>query len=158
MSIENLSNDNLRQLSNDSQPAVRKPSIDEVDQLADELAEEFNNPGWRSWYCGYINRYGIEQVVLWRDKARMGNSPARLFSTYLKQARKRGAPEVEHVNTPVTSITSEQLPSSKSDTVYIPVGDLTQAEVDRIVSEGIDDFIRTESPEPAKAIPWMNDD
>jgi len=62
------------------------PSIEEVDNLADELANEYNNPDFRTWYCLLINQFGADEVRRWQALVRTGNYPARLFSYYAKQA------------------------------------------------------------------------
>jgi len=60
--------------------------IDAVDRLADELASEYSNVKYRSWYCKIIYTFGVEQVLEWRRRALEGREPAKLFSKYAKDA------------------------------------------------------------------------
>lgn len=62
-------------------------SIDAVDKLADELVTDYNNVQFRQWYCGVIYQYGYAQVSEWRNRAKEGREPAKLFSKYVKDAR-----------------------------------------------------------------------
>ena len=72
--------------SSSSKPIKQLP-IDAVDKVADELVAEYNNPGYRRWYCGVIYQYGFAQVEEWRKRAVEGRDPARLFSKHVKDAR-----------------------------------------------------------------------
>lgn len=67
-------------------PSKQLP-IEAVDRLADEIVEEYSNPGFRQWYCGVIYQFGFSQVAEWRARAKEGREPARLFSKYVKEAR-----------------------------------------------------------------------
>jgi hypothetical protein len=73
----------------------RRPEMVIVDSLVDELVKEYDNPGFRRWYCGVIYEFGLDRVGEWRRRASDGKTPARLFSAYVKQAYKyksRGSP------------------------------------------------------------------
>jgi hypothetical protein len=61
--------------------------IEAVDTLADELVAEYNNPGYRRWYCGVIKDFGFSKVHEWRRRASEGKEPAKLFSKYVKDSR-----------------------------------------------------------------------
>jgi hypothetical protein len=65
----------------------RNLSIDAVDELADELALDYRNPQFRQWYCGVIYEFGFAKVLEWRVRAKEGDTPAKLFSKYVKDAR-----------------------------------------------------------------------
>ena len=78
---------NEEQLDNSPLPH-NKPPIDEVDTLADELANSYNNQGYRTWYCGVIYEFGIEKVHYWQHKASGGEYPGKLFGYYVRQARR----------------------------------------------------------------------
>lgn len=65
-----------------------KLSLAIVDSVADELVREYGNPEFRRWYCGVIYKFGLDRVEQWRRRASEGKQPARLFSTYVKQAEK----------------------------------------------------------------------
>jgi predicted adenine nucleotide alpha hydrolase (AANH) superfamily ATPase len=69
----------------------RNLAIDAVDELADEIALSYKNLQFRQWYCGVIYDFGFAKVNEWRVRANEGNYPARLFSKYVKDARKYGA-------------------------------------------------------------------
>jgi hypothetical protein len=71
--------------SSDSKPTKQIP-IESVDRLADELASEYSNIKYRSWYCKVIYTFGVEQVLEWRSRATEGREPAKLFSKYAKDA------------------------------------------------------------------------
>jgi hypothetical protein len=78
-------------LGNNRLPLIQIP-IEQVDDLADELVEEYSNPDYRKWYCGIIYEFGVERVKKWRHRASTGNSPGSLFSTYVTQARGTAGP------------------------------------------------------------------
>lgn len=65
---------------------VKQIPIEQVDELADELVEEYANPNFRAWYCGVILRYGVPKVHEWRRRASEGNEPGKLFTSYVNQA------------------------------------------------------------------------
>lgn len=67
---------------------VKQLPIDAVDRIADSLVSEYVNPEWRKWYCGVIYEFGPAQVEEWRKRADDGKVPAKLFTTYVTQARK----------------------------------------------------------------------
>ena len=72
-----------------------KPALAIVDSVADGLVKEYDNPEFRRWYCSVIYKFGLDKVEEWRRRASEGKNPARLFSTYVKQAEKykpRGSP------------------------------------------------------------------
>jgi len=71
--------------SSSNKPNKQIP-IASVDGLADELASEYSNAGYRSWYCKVIYAFGVEQVFEWRRRASEGREPAKLFSKYAKDA------------------------------------------------------------------------
>jgi len=82
-----------QQMPNDehrTRPKLDLP-IDAVDRLADQLVDVFNNKKFRDWYCGVIYEFGFSQVLEWQSRASTGKEPAKLFSTYVKQARTYGA-------------------------------------------------------------------
>lgn len=82
---------NNSQLTNDHSVKKYKKQLPlaTVDAIADELVLEFSNPGYRSWYCGVIYDFGIAQVQEWRKRAAEGNEPAKLFSAYVTQSRRK---------------------------------------------------------------------
>jgi hypothetical protein len=89
---------NKYQLPNDNsgnRVLIKQLPIEAVDNLADELVEEYDNPQFRRWYCGVVNDFGFTQVYEWRRRAAEGKMPAKLFSKYVKDARtfrtRRGA-------------------------------------------------------------------
>lgn len=75
----------------------KRPPIEQVDKLADELVAEYNNSDYRAWYCGVINTHGITRVIEWRGRAKEGNLPGKLFTHYVNQAGgyKKGRNDVE---------------------------------------------------------------
>lgn len=64
-----------------------KPPLAVVDSVVDGLVKEYDNPKFRQWYCGVVYEFGLDKVEEWRKRACEGNSPAKLFSSYVKQAR-----------------------------------------------------------------------
>lgn len=81
--------DLLPQLPNDNSgnKPIKQLSIEAVDKLADELVAEYDNLGFRQWYCALIYQFGFAKVNEWRKRAAEGNEPAKLFSKYVKDAR-----------------------------------------------------------------------
>jgi hypothetical protein len=63
-----------------------KPSIGEVDALANELANRYENHSFRRWYCKVINTLGIQKTRELAERADESKSPGRLFSTLAKEA------------------------------------------------------------------------
>ena len=59
-----------------------------VDRIADELVKEYNNQGFRRWYCGVIQEFGFTKVNEWQRRSKEGREPGKLFSMYVKDARK----------------------------------------------------------------------
>lgn len=72
-----------------------RPALAIVDSVVDGLVKEYDNPEFRRWYCSVVYEFGLDKVEEWRRRASEGKTPARLFSTYVKQAQKykpRGSP------------------------------------------------------------------
>lgn len=65
----------------------KKLAINVVDKIADELSSEYNNLRFRNWYCGVIYQFGPSKVHEWQVRAKEGDTPAKLFSKYVKDAR-----------------------------------------------------------------------
>ena len=63
-----------------------KPRIAQVDDIANELVKEYNNPDYRKWYCGVIKKFGVARVNEWQDRAKSGKYPGRLFTSYVNEA------------------------------------------------------------------------
>jgi len=61
--------------------------IDLVNDLARELVKEYSNPDFYKWYCGVIYQFSPNKVHEWRVRAKDGDTPAKLFSKYVKDAR-----------------------------------------------------------------------
>jgi len=139
---------NREQLAND-QLTSTKPSLEKVDMLADELCSEYDNLGFRKWYCKVINDFGIERVVAWQENSRSGSTPAKLFSYYVKQAREEATIE-ETVN---------KESQVKQDEVYEPTDyDLTDEGIKLGLDEAWDKMERNETSSEPKAIPWLKDE
>jgi len=66
--------------------SIKQPPIGQVDEMADKLVTDFDNPGYRRWYCGVINKFGVAKVYEWHRRAQEGNNPGKLFTTYVNQA------------------------------------------------------------------------
>lgn len=64
----------------------KQPPIGQVDELADKLVADYDNPGYRRWYCGVINKFGIAKVYEWQRRAQEGDNPGKLFTAYVNQA------------------------------------------------------------------------
>lgn len=118
---ENRLSGNREQLNN-SPLSLNKPPIDSVDELADELATDYSNPNYRTWYCGVIYEFGIEKVRYWQQKASNGNFPGKLFGYYVRQAR---SGKVEQPRDNSTNSDTQ----SDIDTVYPVRGDETDEEL-----------------------------
>jgi len=138
-----------KQLGND-QLSGAKPSLEKVDKLADELCSEYDNFGFRKWYCKVINDYGIERVTAWQENSRSGATPAKLFSYYVKQARE------EKTNFDEATNTESQV---NQDEVYEPTDyDLTDEGIKKGMDEAWEKLNRNEPTIEPKAIPWLKDD
>lgn len=150
MTNGNLTNGNWKQMANGSNQLPTKPvPIDVVDSLADELIVEYENPNWRPWYCGVINQFGLDQVTIWRGRSKSANSPARLFSHYVKQAR-------EGTVAIVDALPKTDALSTNYD-IYMPTDDeLTDEAVKQALDEGFRKFELDKSEH--KAVPWLKKD
>lgn len=131
-----------------NQLPVKQIPIEEVDSLADELVSLYHNPAFRQWYCGVIYEFGINQVVTWQRRAEKADEPAKLFSYYVKQAR-RGKAQNSNIKSSADSGT---------DTVYTPSDEeLT----DEALSHSLDNVhiedVRGMAA-PGKAVPWLDED
>lgn len=82
----------------DKQQDTEKPTLSVVDQLAEDLASEHENTGWEKWYCGIIYEFGVEVVSNWRERVLTSDSPGRLFSYIVKQARSEKSKESDCTN------------------------------------------------------------
>lgn len=60
--------------------------LEAIDELADELVKQFDNPIWRPWYCGVVRKFGPAKVQEWRRRASEGREPGKLFTVYVNQA------------------------------------------------------------------------
>ena len=59
-------------------------TVQSVDQLADELANEYGNPLYRKWYCKLIYGLGPLRIDELRGRAKDANNPGKLFSKLAK--------------------------------------------------------------------------
>ncbi len=59
-----------------------------VDQLAQEIADEFKNEDFKPWYCGAVYDLGVSRIHELRKKVEGAKNPAKLFSFYVNQERK----------------------------------------------------------------------
>lgn len=62
--------------------------IEQVDEIADSLCAEYTNPSYRRWYCGVVYDFGVSKVEEWKKRAKEGKEPAKLFSKYVRDARR----------------------------------------------------------------------
>lgn len=150
MTNGNLTNGNWKQMANggDQLPSKAIP-IDAVDALADELIVEYENPNWRPWYCGVINQFGIKQVNIWRGRSQSANSPARLFSHYVKQARVDI--DAESDETPMINA------QNTKDETFLPTDyELTE----QGIAKGLDDAFKQFELDNSvsKDVPWLKED
>lgn len=115
----------------DDQSSDKQLPIERVDSLADELAADYDNPGFRVWYCGVIYEFGFKQVAEWRRKAASGRTPGGLFGYYVKQARAKKAASGSQQPKPTGFV---------ADKPYTPT-DYEMEHVDETVGEAIDQFL-----------------
>lgn len=59
----------------------------EVDRLADELVQNYKNPGFRKWYCDIVIALGGSKIEDLKKKVANGENPGKLFSHYAKQEK-----------------------------------------------------------------------
>ena len=81
--------DNLNQIGNENQELNRKPSLQEVDDLAYELCNLFSNPKYFRWYCSIIYKLGIDRVFVLKAQVADAKLPGRLFTKYVKEDLQR---------------------------------------------------------------------
>lgn len=68
-----------------TQMANRKPSLSEVDSLANTLAERFDNHAYRPWYCTAIYELGTDRIRQILARVSDGEHPNKLFSKIVKE-------------------------------------------------------------------------
>lgn len=79
----------------DNYQFASKPTLQEIDDLAHELCNEYSNHGFYRWYCKVINVLGIERVKIIKAMYSDTKQAKHLFSRraseemVLKQAQQR---------------------------------------------------------------------
>jgi hypothetical protein len=68
-----------------NQQLERRPSLQEVDDLASELCDLFKNNEYFRWYCKIIYTLGIDRVLILKSRVSDAKLPGRLFTKYVKQ-------------------------------------------------------------------------
>jgi hypothetical protein len=68
-----------------NQQLERKPSLQEVDDLANELCKQFRNFDFFRWYCKVIYTLGVDRVLILRARVSDSKLPGKLFSEYAKE-------------------------------------------------------------------------
>ena len=81
--IKPILNFHLPKSNSGNGQSIQQLPIAAIDELADELVAEYDNPVWRRWYCGVINEFGFTKAEEWRRRANEGNEPAKPFSKYI---------------------------------------------------------------------------
>lgn len=74
-----------------------KLPIEAVDQFADILVIEYNNPDYRRWYCKLIYTFGPAQVDEWQGRASNSDNPGKLFSKYASEALRKKEAHDRHL-------------------------------------------------------------
>lgn len=86
----------MNQSENDGSQLERKPTIIEVDKLANELVAEYGNPLYFKWYCSAINQLGVQRINELRGMVSDAKQPGKLFSKRAKEEmRKKVADEIQ---------------------------------------------------------------
>ena len=82
--------DNWQMTNNDfNLTANKKPLINEVDALADQLVHLYANPKFRPWYCRIVNDLGVARVHEIIKRAEGVNNSGKLFSKMASEERKQ---------------------------------------------------------------------
>ena len=71
--------------------------IEAVDQFADILVTEYDNPQFRRWYCKIIYTFGPAQVDEWQARASNSGNPGKLFSKYASEALRKKQAYIRNV-------------------------------------------------------------
>lgn len=79
----------VNQTDNDNWQLLRKPPIEQVDELAKELCHEYDNFAFFRWYCLVINILGIERIKEIRSRCSDAKNKGALFSRYASEEAKR---------------------------------------------------------------------
>lgn len=79
----------MNETGNDNKQLSRKPSMEEVDDLAQELCKQFNNYGYFKWYCSIIWKLGIDRVKELQGRVRDAKLAGRLFTKYVEEDVRR---------------------------------------------------------------------
>jgi hypothetical protein len=74
---------------NDNQQSVNKPSMKEVDDLARELCDLFNNHKYFKWYCDKIWKLGLPRIYEIKGRVEGAKLSGRLFTQYINEEIKR---------------------------------------------------------------------
>lgn len=65
----------------------RKPTIKEVEDLANRICSEFNNSKYFSWYCGVIYDFGISTIEDLMKRVSDADYPGKLFTKIINEWR-----------------------------------------------------------------------
>lgn len=89
----------INQTANNKWQLNGKPPIVEVDKLAKELCQEYDNYGFYRWYCLVINTLGVERVRQIQARCSDATDKGALFSRYASEEAKKkvGIDKVEHL-------------------------------------------------------------
>jgi len=79
----------MNESANDKSELNRRPSIKEVDDLAMELCQEFNNHDFFRWYCSAIWKLGIGRILEIRGRVSDAKMPGHLFTKLMREELKR---------------------------------------------------------------------
>lgn len=62
---------------------------DQVEELANKLCSDFNNPKYFRWYCSAIYEYGIPYIEQVHARVSDARYPGRLFSKLIQERRRK---------------------------------------------------------------------
>jgi len=75
----------MNEIGNENSELNKKPTVQQVDDLAHELCNKFSNHEYFKWYCSAIWKLGERRVRDLQARVSDAKDPARLFTILLKE-------------------------------------------------------------------------
>ena len=75
----------MNEIGNENSELNRRPTVQQVDDLARQLCNEFSNHEYFKWYCAAVWKLGENRVHELKARVSDAKDPARLFTKLLRE-------------------------------------------------------------------------
>lgn len=75
----------MNEIGNENSELNKRPTVQQVDDLAGELCNQFSNHEYFKWYCSAIWKLGENRVRELKGRVSDAKDPARLFTKLLSE-------------------------------------------------------------------------